>query len=575
MALLRRDRTLEFATKHHRNVRGERMEFDSFFYMLDVLADPSPHVIIQSAVQTGKSEAMICSLFADCSLGLSCFYVLPTQDTRNVFVANRINRLTRLVPFYGSLVSRSSGNADSVILKHIGPGVVRFGSSQAMSEFKEFPADVLKVDEYDVCDARGLSFALDRTKGSPYRFTQYLANPIYPGTDLRQNINWHFQNSDGKRVHYRCPKCGLDQPITWFENVVREICQKNIVTDYEPRAVVDGKVRAVCVRCEAVMSREADVVGWMATGDPDHPVSGYLISRLNCLNDTFDDLYRTFRVGIGNETKLQVFINSDLGEAYSGGTGNKLSERLIATCAENYMLPAPGTNRGPCTMGVDVGATLDVRISDYVRDDDGKARRRLVHVGKYRSLDEIIECGRNFRVAVAVIDSFPEARLSLDFQTRAPFRVWRCQYKSAEGKSVKSLAWMPDEGLHGCERYVTVDRTEAMDSVFQQYIRGEVVEPADFGSLLNGRYLFELTSPVRAVDEDESAYWVKTVDHQFHANVYDWIASQDPLGGFWNTGEGIVRGKSPRPGTDIDYGAQKVLSGMGRRRGVPTWQEVL
>lgn len=572
---MRRDQAIKFATRHHRNVRGERLEFGAFFYMMDILSDPSPNVVVQSAVQTGKSEAMICSLFADCSLGLSCFYVLPTQDTRNVFVANRINRLTRLVPFYRSLVSRSAGNADSVILKHIGSGVVRFGASQAMSEFKEFPADVLKIDEYDVCDPKGLAFALDRTKASPYRFTQYIANPIFPGTELRQNINWHFEHSDAKRVHYKCPGCGLYQPITWFANVVKEIRQRSIVTDFEPRAMVEGKIRAVCTRCEALLTRETDIKGWHPTGDPKAPVSGYLISRLNCLHDTFDDLYSTFSKCVANETKMQVFINSDLGEAYSGGTGNKISEPLIGTCAEPYELPKPGTNRGPCTMGVDVGATLDVRISDYVRDDDGRVRRRLVHVGKYKNLEEIIDCGQSFRVAVAVIDSFPESRLALDFQSKATFRVWRCQYKAAEGKNVKSLTWMPDEGKGGCERYLTVDRTEAMDAVFQQYVRREVVEPQGFGSLLGGRYLFEMTSPVRAVDEDERPYWVKTVDHQFHANVYDWVASQDPLGGFWNSGEGIVRGKQSKPGTDADYGASKILAGMSKRRSVPNWQEIL
>lgn len=575
MALLRRDRAVEFALEHHRNVRGEPLEFDAFFYMLDILADPSPNVVIQSAVQTGKSEAMVCSLFADCSLGLSCFYVLPTTDTRNVFVANRINRLTRMVPAYGRMVAREPGNANSVILKHIGPGVVRFGASQAMSEFKEFPADVLKVDEYDVCDPKGLAFALDRTKASPYRFTQYLANPIFPGTELRQNINWHYERSDAKRVHYRCPSCGLVQPILWFSNVVREVSQKSIVVDYAPRLVGESGIVAVCSRCEAPIDRRRDCVGWVATGDPEHPVSGYLISRLNCLHDSLDDLWSVFRGCVANETKKQVFVNSDLGEAYAGGTGNKVTDALVASCAEAYELPAPGKVRGPCTMGVDVGATLDVRISDYVKDDDGRVRRRMVHVAKCREIEEVVALCAPFRVAVAVIDAMPESRLSLDFQSRAPCRVWRCQYKATEGRNVKSLTWMADEGRGGCERYVTVDRTEAMDAVFQQYARREVVEPSSFGSLLGGRYLAEMMGPVRAVDDDERAYWVKTVDHQFHASVYDWIASQDPLGGFWNSTEGIVRGSRPVPGTDADYGASRVLSGMGRRRGVPAWTEVL
>lgn len=565
---------MEFATKHHRNVRGQKLEFDSFFYMLDILADPSPNVVIQSAVQTGKTEAMICSLFADCSLGLSVFYVLPTSDTRNVFVSNRIKRLSRTVDFYDRMVSGSKGNANSTILKHIGPGVVRFGASQSMSEFKEFPADVLMVDEYDICDPKGLSFALDRTKASPYRFTKYLANPTFPGTDLRHNINYHFDNSDAKRVHYKCPKCAVVQPLLWTQNVVEEVKKNKLVVDFVPRLVREGSVIPVCCRCNAELDRRRDVVGWIATGDPNHRVSGYLISRLNCLNDSLDELYAVFRQAVGNETNMQVFVNSDMGEAYAGGTGNKLTEELIGGCCDEFLLPQPGQVRGPCTMGVDVGATLDVRISDYIREEDGLARRRMVHVGKYRTVDEIIEVGRGFRVAVAVIDAMPESRLSLDFQTRAPFRVWRCNYRVAEGKSVKSIQWKPDEGKHGCERYCEVDRTEAMDAVFQQYVRREVAEPKGFAGLLDGRYLSEMTGPSRARDEDGAAFWVKTVDHQYHASVYDWIASQDPLGGFWTGAEGIVRGNKPKLEATADYGATRVLSGMSRRGRVPRWDEV-
>lgn len=574
MALLRAERAVDFAITHHRNVRGQRLEFRSFFYMLDILADPSPNVVIQSAVQTGKTEAMICSLFADCSLGLSVFYVLPTSDTRNVFVSNRIKRLTRKVDFYDRMVRDSPGNANSTILKHIGQGVVRFGASQSMSEFKEFPADVLMVDEYDICDPKGLSFALDRTKASPYRFTKYLANPTFGGTDLRQNINYHFLNSDAKRLHYRCGECGTVQPLLWDSNVVVPVTASRIVVDYKPRLELAGLITPVCAKCNAAIDRERDCVGWIATGDPNHRVSGYLISRLNCLNDSLDELYATFRKSIANETQMQVFVNSDMGEAYSGGAGNKITEELMASCAESYLLPQQGAIRGPCTMGVDVGATLDVRISDYVRDDDDRVRRRLIHVGKYNSVDEIIEVGRGYRVAVAVIDAMPESRLSLDFQARAPFRVWRCNYRSAEGKSVKSITWKPDEGKHGCERYCEVDRTEVMDTVFAGYVRRDIVEPAGFGSLLSGRYVGEMTSPVRARDEDGSAYWVKTVDHQYHANVYDWMASQDPLGGFWNSGEGIVRGKPTAPPADPDYGANRILASAKRSRGnVPSWND--
>ncbi len=572
MAMLRRDRRIQFATKYHRNVRGEPLQFRDFFYMFDILSDPSPNVVIMSSVQTGKTEGFIASLMADTSLGLSCFYVLPTQDTRNVFVPNRIDRLFEMVPHYKHLAETSTGDADSVLLKHIGKGSVRFASSNAHAEFKEFPADVLYVDEYDICDPEGLAFAFDRTKASPYRFTQYLANPTYPGTEFRQNIDWLFQNSDAKRVHYKCSECGLVQWLDWKYNVVKPVHQGRVVVGYEPILKVGREVKVVCQKCGEPIDRSGDVVGWVPTGDKDHSVSGYQITRLNNPTDDVTELYDRFAMAVANETKMRVFYNSDMGVPYEGGVGNKLNADLVGNCCGGYDMPS--SVRGPCTMGVDVGATLDVRISDYVTVE-GRSVRRMVHVAKCAEIDEVIALGRRFKVAVAVIDAAPETRLSLNFQKRAPFRVWRCQYKPNEGKNVRSLTWNGNEGPNGEERYVSVDRTEAMDSVFQAYVRGDVLEPNGFETALGGKYLRELCAPVRDKDADGRPYWIKTVDHQFHAHVYDWVASQDPMGGFGMSREAFVR--KPRLETGIgrdDYNAPAVLRNLKKHKGVLPWNEV-
>jgi hypothetical protein len=572
VALARRDTTLDLALNHHRNVRGEAMQFEDFFYMLDILADPSPYKVIKSAVQTGKTEGFICSALADCLCGLGVFYVLPTQDTRNIFVPNRIDRCISQVPLYQHMKHTSIGSADSVLLKHLGRGTIRFGASHAMVEFKEFPADVVYVDEFDQCEPTGVAFAMDRTKGSPYRFRTVLGNPTLAGNESRHNLDWEFQHSDAKKMHYRCHECGLLQPLDWWQNVARPVYSGSVISDYEPRLKVNDKVEACCLKCGAMIDRVRDVTGWRPTGDPLSPVSGYHISRMNSLLDDIDGLWFSFRKAVGNELATQVFVNSDLGECYEGGTGNRLNERLLGECVDQYLLPAPGTVRGPCTMGIDVGSTLDVRISDFVVDDTGRVRRRLVYCGKLRTVEEAIEVGKNYRVAVAVIDAMPEQRLSLDFQARAPFRVWRCQYKASEGKNVKSLTWNSNEA-NGEQRYVTVDRTEAMDHVFQAYVRRDVIEPPNFGGLLDGRYVTELTSPVRAQDGDGRYYWIKSVDHQFHAHVYDWIAGQDPLGGFFANPESILRGQPMQKPAADDFGVSRVVTRMKRAKR-SLWDEV-
>jgi hypothetical protein len=540
MALARRDKALEFALHHHKNVRGDPLEFDEHFFILDILADPSPKTIIMSAVQTGKSESFIAKLMADCFLGLSCFYVLPSQDSRGVFVHNRIDRLFNLVGTYGKMLAGATGSADSVTLKHIGRGVARFGASESLREFKEFPADVLYVDEYDVCDPSGLAYAYDRCKGSPFRFTHYLSNPSLPGSEYRQNIDWLFQNSDAKKLHYRCPHCGLIQPLEWVGNIVRKVMSEGIVIDYqlldEAWSVTAGRdILPGCSKCGLLFQRGECCVGWIPTGDADHPVSGYHLSRLSLPSDDVSELYASFRAALANPTKMQTFFNSDLGLPYEGGAGNKITEELMGQCAEGYELPNE-VMRGPCTMGIDVGANYDVRISDYIMDEiDGQLvlRRRLVFVGKVPTIEEVHQLVERYRVVVAVIDAEPELHIAKAFQTKARCRVWRCQYHPTEGTNPRPVRW--DQGTKKKPnrlRLVWIDRTEAMDSVYAQYVSKQIIEPRSFTGLLDGKYMREMTGPVRVQDEATNRFsWIKCVDHSYHANVYDWLASQDPYAG--------------------------------------------
>ena len=529
-------------------------------------------------------------MWADAALGLSVFYVLPTQDSRNIFVPNRINRLIRRVPFYADLIRSSVGSADSVLLKHIGEGVVRFGSSQSIQEFKEFPADCLYVDEYDQCDPAGVSYAFDRCKGSPFKFTHYLGNPTFPGAEFRHNIDWHYHNSDQKQLHYRCEHCDLVQYMTWWDHIVEPVKEDGVVVDYIPRDTtwVDEAgapdMSPICSRCGGSLPRDRTLVGWLPTGNPNHPVSGYHLSRLAPLSDSIAELWGRFRPGIANVTALKTFVQSDLGEAFEGGVGNKLTEEIMARCMETYELPDPVYITGPCTMGVDVGNNLDVRISDYVLEEgeDGKriVRRRLVYAGKVRHLSDLYLLVDQYRVSVAVIDAMPEARLSKDFQLKAHCKVWRAAYHPVEGSNPRAIRWDVNQGQHKLkdEKLVWCDRTEVMDTIYGCYLQRLVIEPTSFTGIMDGKYVAEHMAPTRLMDDETGrAYWVKCTDHQFHANIYDWLASQDPMGGFMILGsQAIVRG-AKRHKSEFDPDSQPVqnlVQRLRKRASVKTWESV-
>lgn len=585
MAIKRQQKTLDLAFNHHRNMHGQPMEFIDHFFMLDILADPSPYTVIMSGVQTGKSEAFICKLLADMEVGLAAFYVLPTQNVRDIFVQNRIDTLLRKVAHYGGQVGAGYGRSDSCRMKHIGKGVVRFGASESMREFKEFPADVLYVDEYDVCDLDGIAFAFDRCKGSEYRFRHFLANPTLPGADFRQNIDWLFRNSDQKRLHYVCPDCGLEQALSWIGNIVETIKDEHgVVIDYrlcdeEWNPTAHRDIAVVCTHCGVEIERTLDCIGWRAEGDPNHECSGYHISRLNVPSELITDLHSSFLAARGNNSKLQVFWNSDLGLAYEGGAGDRITEDLINQCTDPYELPH--SVAGPCTAGIDVGLFYDVRISDLHPQADEYSRtimrRRLVYVGRLQSMDAVIQKLKQYHVIVATIDALPELHKAKEFQGKVKFcRVWRCSYHPTEGANPRNLRW--DEK----QKVVWIDRTFAMDAIYGCFVSRAEIIPAAYGTLLNGHWKAHMMAPVRAEDAKTGRYyWIKAVDHQFHADVYDWISTQDPQAGFGITVDSVLRG-TPRDlrrhytpdGQEPANRLDRTLPLRNVKRKMPTWRDI-
>jgi hypothetical protein len=320
-------------------------------------------------------------------------------------------------------------------------------------------------------------------------------------------------------------------------------------------------------------------VGWIATGEPNHPVSGYQISRLAVPTDEIMELYDSFKAALANPTKMQTFYNSDLGYPYEGGVGNKITEELVSRCVETYQMPS--ISHGPCSMGIDVGSQFDIRISDYVLEDrEGTmvVRRRLLFVGKVPSLAEIYKLIERYHVVVAVIDAAPDIHTSKEFQRKAPCRVWRCQYHPSEGANPRSVRW--DRGSKkkpNKEPVVFVDRTEAMDSVYSQYVNRHIIEPPTFNDILGGKYIQEMLNPVRVVEEKTGRYvWVKCVDHAFHANVYDWLASQDPFAGLLSIlNKPIVRGTKRSTRRQYKTNMAEVVDGILKKsKRYTTWKDV-
>jgi len=516
---------LDFARNDHINTHGDRLDFSRFPHIKSLYSSTAPVIVVQGSTQCLKSEWMIVDHLAMAYSGLSLFFVLPKFEHRGTYVQNRINRCVQSVPRYKTVVD--AGFFDSVVLKSFGRGVIKYVGSNVLADFREHPADVLYVDEVDECDQGNLMYAIDRLGASLYKFQRYIGNPTLPN----KGINALLKKSDGREWNVPCQDCGEVAELDWFRVVVEDVTddEGTVVSyqlrdsEWEPGCRRD--IRCVCPRCGGTLVRDSRDGVWIAARPEVTTSEGYHISKLCATINPIADMWVNFQAAQSDPGLLQHFFTSELGLPFAA-VGNRVNEQLLDRCVEDgYNVKiqpdcafiAADRSKEDCSMGVDVGASFDVRISQPVR-----GRRRMLFVGKVPPhLDALCELVERYNVQKCVIDSMPETMVSREFQELAGCDVWMCRYRG-EGTDRRQTYDLKD-------RIINVDRTEAMDRAFAQLRRKKNILPENYASILSGQWVKEMCVPVRQIVEDtrgNSRYeWTKGTDHARHADLYDMLAA--------------------------------------------------
>lgn len=150
---------LRIAREIHQSDRGGPILFADKPYLIALygLLPKMPMAVFRKAVQTGISEALIqLMLYKAGWLGQKCAYALPTNPVAARFVTQRINPLIESVPTYRRLlpygtVDGRKPDVGNVGMKRFGPGSMSFIGAETKSNWVEFSADLLIVDELDLC----------------------------------------------------------------------------------------------------------------------------------------------------------------------------------------------------------------------------------------------------------------------------------------------------------------------------------------------------------------------------------------------------------------------------------------
>lgn len=513
---------LGLALRAHTNTRGEPMRFRDRPYLVELYRDlPTlDGVDVCKGVQTGVSELLL--LFAlerSGWAGRIAAYVLPTYSVRDRFVQRRVNPLLHSVPEYRERLggAERGGKAGNLKLKRFGPGAILFLGSNTPTDFVEFTADVLIVDEFDQCDPANLAKARDRLRASERPQFIRIGNPTLPAT----GIAGVYDRSDRRRWFSRCSRCSEWQSIGWLSHIVDR-------DDSGRWRLRDPDGLPVCERCGRGFERGEKIGSWVAE-HPDRERRGYRMSRLDALSEDYSALFGEWTEAQGDSAALAAFYTSILGEPFEF-SGARITHEMLATAAVGEPLDYAGGDEYAervVTMGVDVGSVLNVSISIIEEDEqDGEVRviRRAVFVGAFRTFAEVSDAIRRYRVSVCVIDAMPETRKAKEIRDEflgGSAQVWLCRFAPTARVGTHPYGLRQDWR----EQVVTVDRTQVFDTCFDDLREGRREWPDDVFTVLGWRE--QMRAPVRVLNEARSRIvWTEgsAPDHYRLADVYDRIA---------------------------------------------------
>jgi hypothetical protein len=474
-----------------------------------VYADRSREVVVTKAAQVMVSEWAISLAFwcADTRAGGrgNVLYVFPAIAQLGDFVRARIDTAIEESPYLAERVRPVRGlqpelatakSADNVGLKRIGNAFIYFRGSNAKAGLISVDADLVVYDEVDRLTEGTLSLGAERLGSSLLGWQRYLSTPTYPEI----GIDALWLRSTRNRWMVVCPGCSHEQSLSFPENL-RE----------------DGAV--ICAACHAPLAHLGLPGRWIAER-PDAELVGYHVSKFLSPRADMRKLARTgyaiLRREVTDATKVQEFWNQGLGVPHAP-QGGQLSRAEIEACRADYSL-GDWVPTG-CTMGVDVGAKLHVRVNS----ERYGGTPRAAFIGSVHGFSDLDGLMRRFDVSRCVVDAEPEHHSARQFASRWPGRVWLCRYPNTSNWPHAEPAVFDDD-----EQVVSAHRTLTLDAAFARIRERRIELPREVMDV--PEYAEQIMAPVRVIEKDARgnpiAKYVEggKADHFAHAENYAMIA---------------------------------------------------
>lgn len=373
------------------NEKGEPLDFYDRPFLLDILCDFNPNIVVVACAQVGKSVSFSLKvLYAVKYLKLNCIYTFPSDSDTVEFVSSKMNKIIQ-----ANSHEFKGMQSDNVERKELADRFLFFKGTISKTAAISTTADLLIHDEVSRSDQKAIETYKSRTKASKYKGRWLFSNP----TTERDELDLAWNKSDKKEWMVACRGCNVEQELTFPENI-----------DFENK-------KFVCKFCKHEISDEDRRNGkWVAQTESD--VSGYHISHLMCPWISAKDIIED---SVGDP---QYFNNFVLGMPYSPGDLQVNKSTILD-------LWTPRDLRGQnIFLGVDVG-----NIKHYTIMSD-KGIVKIGRFSKFSDLDEIIKV---WKPTAGLIDAMPDNTASKYYVETYPFM--KMSFFQENNSNPQTIVW--------------------------------------------------------------------------------------------------------------------------------------
>lgn len=486
----------EWVEKSNLVLDGHPFTYTRHEYLKPLYHDPHPFKINIKATQGGyTSHAMLWTIYKARFKNIrGALYLFPSRTDVSDFSKGRIDPLIDDNP---DTIGQWIRDTDATNIKRIWNTFLYLRGMKSKLSLKSVPADLIVFDELDEAPQNMVDVAMRRMDhAEDGGEVEMLSNPTLPD----YGIDKAFQKTDQRFWLLKCPRCRE------YHNLIEEFpscfVRKN-----------NGDVIRACLKC----GKELD------------PAKGQYVAKFPGITDkrgySYSQLYSQFPAAepkkiletYNTTTNFRDFWNLIIGIPFVEAHNRLTVEQVLALCGNEGISEK---DPGPCSMGVDQNKGIHVVVGKKSESYQGK----IIHLGIYKTFEELDRIMNNFNVGRCVIDAQPEMRAARAFANRFKGRVFLNWYREFQKGHYK---W--DEG----SLTVVCNRTESLDASHDEIMLGDIILPkvSDMTTL----FAKHLHNVAKKLEEDESgSKWYTYVklgdDHFRHAFNYEAMARQYSLG---------------------------------------------